>query len=181
MVDWFILFQGNSGMRNKLALLLVMSLAAGCDQPAEPVEQPASPSEPIEINEAPPPPLSGHDHPDHGPHNGTLIELGGEDYHAELVQDKQAALVTVYLLDRSAEMLMPIEATEVTLNLIHGGQPKQFKLTASPEETDPTGQSSRFTLTDPQLLEALDHEKSEARLVVLIKGLQYTGKVEHHH
>mgnify|MGYP006188166609 CR=1 FL=1 len=30
-------------------------------------------------------PHAGHAHPSHGPHGGDLIELGNEEYHAELV------------------------------------------------------------------------------------------------
>ena len=33
---------------------------------------------------------AGHAHPSEGPHGGSLIELGNEEYHAELVHDEQA-------------------------------------------------------------------------------------------
>jgi len=168
-------------MKYSLIVLAATMYLSGCDQPEqEPEEQPVS-QEPIEINELPPPALGdGHNHPDHGPHDGDLIELGGEDYHAELVHDHEQGTVTIYLLDSSAKKLMPIDATVVTINLTHDGNPEQFKLKASPEESDPDGNSSRFVSSDPHLAKDLDNEKTQGRLVVKIKGQQFTGKIEHH-
>lgn len=168
-------------MNMKLALLLILGLTAGCGPAEKPVEKSAPANEPIEINEAPPPPLGEDDHPEHGPHEGALIELGKEEYHAELVHDEKAGTVTVYLLDSAAKKSVPVEAGEVTMHLNHDGKPEQFKLTASREQSDPEGQSSRFVSSDTHLAEALDQEHAEARLVVVIKGKVFAGKVPHHH
>lgn len=122
-----------------------------------------------------------HAHPDSGPHGGHLIELGNEEYHAELVHDEDAGTVTIFLLDGSAENPVAIEASEVVVNLKHGGKGEQFKLAAQPQDRDPKGKSSRFVSNDKELGEDLDAEGADARLVVEIKGKSYTGEVSHEH
>lgn len=156
-----------------LALTAVAVGLAGCTR--EPVSNGPETS--------PPPPTvdmdHDHDHPSEGPHHGELIELGNEEYHAELVHEDGA--VTIYILDRSARELVPIGAAEVTINVAHDGQAKQFTLSASPQEGDVAGRASRFTSTDAALAEALDHEGSDARLAVTIAGKAYTGRIVHSH
>jgi hypothetical protein len=121
-----------------------------------------------------------HAHASEGPHGGTLIELGNEEYHAELVHDEQAGSVTIYLLDSAAKVSVPIEAADVSINLAHEGRGEQFKLSASADESDPQGKSSRFVSTDAELAEELDHEHAEAQLAVTINGKPYRGTIEHH-
>jgi hypothetical protein len=48
-----------------------------------------------------PPPASGHEH--HAPHGGTLVELGSEFAHVELVLDSATGTLTAYVLDGEAE------------------------------------------------------------------------------
>ncbi len=122
----------------------------------------------------------GHDHPAEGPHHGILIELGNETYHAELVHDEQSGTVTIYILDSGAKTAVPIDATELTINLKHDGQGEQFKLAASPDAGDPAGKSSRFVSSDAELGEDLEHEGADARLVAVIDGKSYSGDIAHH-
>ena len=128
---------------------------------------------------------TGHDH-DHahaseGPHGGSLLELGNEEYHAELVHDEAAGAVTIFVLDSAAKATAPIDAAEVTINLKHGDRGEQFKLAASPDQTDPPGKSSRYISTDAELAEDLDHEGAEPQLVITIGGKQYRANIEHDH
>ena len=58
---------------------------------------------------------AGHGHPSEGPHHGGLIELGNEEYHAELVHDDDAGTVTLYILDGGVTKQVPIDATEITI------------------------------------------------------------------
>ena len=121
-----------------------------------------------------------HDaHPSEGPHHGHLIELGGEEYHAELVHDEDA--VTIYILDGAAKKGVPIEATDIAINLQHDGKGEQFKLSASPDQDDPKGKSSRFVSNDQELSEDLYGEDAEVQLVLKIAGKSYRGTVEHDH
>lgn len=137
---------------------------------------------------APPPPTidphAGHDHGSHahpteGPHHGGLIELGNEEYHAELVHDEQS--VTIYVLNAAADKQVPIEATEITINTTHNGSPEQFKLEAMPDQIDPTAKSSRFVSSDPELAGHIDEEAATHRLVLTINGKSYRGDIAHDH
>jgi hypothetical protein len=151
-------------------LLLAVTLAVGCNQDTGGPTAPAAKNGDGHAE---------HDHPTEGPHGGELIELGNEEYHAELVHDEQAGTVTIYILDAHAEAAVPIDATELTINLKHDGQAEQFKLAASPDASNPPGKSSRFTSSDAELGEDLEHEGTEPQLVVAINGKQYRGKIEH--
>lgn len=153
--------------------LVALSLASfGCDGGAKPA---ASGDD-----------HAGHDHADHahpteGTHGGALIELGNEEYHAELIHDEKGGSVTIYLLDAHAEKAVPIDATELTINLKHDGMGEQFKLAAAPDAGDPEGKSSKFVSTEAELAEDLDHEGAEAQLVVTIEGKQFRGEIAHDH
>jgi len=156
-------------------LLMALTVAAGCNQDASgPAAPPANSGEGHADH-------AEHAHPTEGPHGGDLIELGNEEYHAELVHDEKAGTVTIYILDAHAEAAVPIDAPELTINLKHDGQAEQFKLAASPDASDPQGKSSRFTSSDAELGEDLEHEGAEPQLVVAINGKQYRGKIEHGH
>lgn len=119
-----------------------------------------------------------HGHPSEGPHHGSLIELGNEEYHAELVHDDEAGTVTIYLLDAAAKEPVAIDATEMTLNVKHDGEGAQFKLAAA-EAAE--GKASKFTSNENALAEALDEEGTETQLVVTIDGKQFRGEVAHDH
>ena len=122
----------------------------------------------------------GHEHPSEGPHHGDLVELGKEEYHAEIVHGKEGK-ITIYLLDHEAKKSVPTEAKQVMINLVHQGKAEQYKLPAAPDKGDPTGKTSRFSLTDKHLAEDLDADGSMAKLVITINGKQYTGKIAHDH
>ena len=138
-----------------------------------------SPDSTVVMDAPPPPTVDSHAHPTEGPHHGTLIELGNEEYHAELVHDEQS--VTIYLLDGSATKATPIDAAEVTINLVHDDKPEQFKLAANPDANDPVGKSSRFILQSAELVEELEHDHGAEKLSVLIGGKAYRGEIHHDH
>ncbi len=120
-----------------------------------------------------------HAHPHEGPHHGSLVELGDEEYHAEVVHD--ADTVTVYLLDSGAENAVPIDAKNLTINLTQAGKPRQFTLTASPEDSDGTEGSSRFLTKDAELVGHLDDASAAPQLTVIIDGTSFQGAIEHDH
>jgi hypothetical protein len=128
-----------------------------------------------------PPPVAGdaaaHSHA--GPHGGHVIELGADEYHAELVLDKDAGTATIYLLDSAAKEAVAIEATEIALNTRHDGQARQYPLAASPEAGNQPGTSSRFVSSDNQLITLLATGHADAELVLEINQKQYRGKVGH--
>ncbi len=84
-----------------IAAACLMLPAIGSAEPANP--QDASTEQPPE-----------HEH--HAPHGGTLVVLGEEFAHLELVLDSQAGRLTAYALDGEAEQ--PIRVAQPTLELI---------------------------------------------------------------
>jgi hypothetical protein len=128
---------------------------------------------------------SGHVHMHvHGPHDGELIEIGDEEYHAEMVHDNQT--VTIYVLDNKHEHSVPISAESITIKMVADNKPIQFKLAAKPQEGDPAGKTSRFESQQQALDLALDDEQAERELIIPIGGKTYQAKFvhfddEHHH
>jgi hypothetical protein len=158
----------NNGITLGISLAAISLL--GCGKNGEEGTSPAK---------SPPAAVDEHAHPSHGPHEGSLIELGNEEYHAELVHDERAETVTIFILDSSALAAVSIEATELLVNLSHDGEAEQFRLAAEPDVGDPAGKASRFVSTDSELAEELDHAHSSAQLVVTISGQQFRGAIEH--
>ena len=96
---------------------------------------------------------AGHDHGEHAgghshdnaPHDGTIVDWGGGDFHVEFVVDHDKQEATVYILDDNAKGAAPIVAEEVQLAI---KEPvTQIALKAAPQEGDPEGSSSRFVGT----------------------------------
>ncbi|MEI6239981.1 MAG: hypothetical protein WCR51_06305 [Planctomycetia bacterium] len=121
-----------------------------------------------------------HVHPTEGPHHGALIELGKEDYHAELVHDDATDTVTIHILDASATKAVPITAKHVILNMRVGGKPRQFPLPARAQTGEAAGSSSAFAATDKELCTVLDSHGASGRLNVEIGGKVYVGKIGGH-
>lgn len=161
-----------------------LSLAGfvGCNEPAAKAPAPAATGEQHAEGDGHEHGEEGHadhDHPSEGPHHGHLIELGEEEYHAELTHDDATGKVTIYLLDSGAKNSVPIAAEAVTINLVTDGKPKQFTLPAVADENDPAGKSSRFEVADEELHEALEAENAKGRLNITIEGKDYVGTIEH--
>jgi hypothetical protein len=123
-----------------------------------------------------------HEH-EHGPHSGHLVELGEEEYHAEVVFDAKAAKITVYLLDSTAKKPAPSDAKEIKLDLTIAGQPKSFAAKAVADTGDPPNKSSRFEVADnPEIKSNIkDEEDLKGSVTAPIGGKTYTGKIVHEH
>lgn len=127
----------------------------------------------------------GHDdhsgHGAHGPNGGEIVEVGNEEFHAEVVVDEETHRIDVYILGSDAATAKPIDATEVSVSFKHGDEVEEFKLAAAALDGEPEGQSSKFTLTDEELFEEL-HEHSEgATLTFMSGGEELSGMVTHSH
>ena len=162
-----------------LSLVLATTLglcAAGCQPTAPP-----APSSGGSVTAPPPATVASgadeHGHPSEGPHHGPLIELGNEEYHVEVVHDDATGAVTLYLLDAHAEKVVTTTATEAVINLKHGDTPEQFKLAAQPEDGNPAGQTSRFILTNKELVEHLHEAAAGAKLNITIGDTPYSGSI----
>ena len=120
-----------------------------------------------------------HAHPSEGPHHGQLIELGNDEYHAELVHDDDTHTVTIHLLDGQAKNSVASEEPELVMNLVVEGQPTQFTLVALPESNDPEGKSSKFQSQDEAFCKALDAHGVKGRLNVTVNGKPLVGSFKH--
>lgn len=127
----------------------------------------------------------GHDHgagehAEHGPHEGQLIELGKEEYHAELVHDDKTHTITIYLLDGKAKEAVTSDAAELTINLVVDGKPEQFALPATPQDGEAAGKVSRFQLVSEPLCKALDSKEVKGRLNVKLGDQTFAGDLAPH-
>ncbi|MDX1925289.1 MAG: hypothetical protein SFV81_02150 [Pirellulaceae bacterium] len=162
----------------RLTFLGVVALV-GCNRVDTAATPSMAPTVPLSMDVPPPATVDIHSHPSEGPHHGTLIELGKEEFHAELVHDDKS--VSIYILDDAAKTAVPIEANELVINLLHDGKPEQFKLIAKPDTGDPPGRSSRFVSEDPELAGHINDESSKPKLNISINGKSYRGIIEHDH
>ncbi len=123
-----------------------------------------------------------HDHGVEGPHGGHIIELGTEDYHAELTHDEEANRVGVYMLGGDAKTAAPIEAESVTINVSVDGEPAQYVLPAAPHPATVEVKGAYFELLSEPLHEVVsghsDAPNTHARLNVTIDGKPYVGLIE---
>ncbi len=122
-----------------------------------------------------------HAHASKGPHKGSLIELGEEEYHAEIVHDEDMGRVTIYLLGSDAKTDVTTNAKDVVINAKVNGKAVQMKLKAAPQKSDKAGTSSRFFSTSEDLMKLLDDHDVKPILRVSIAGKTYNGKIEHDH
>ncbi|MBI1349128.1 hypothetical protein GC163_22900 [bacterium] len=120
----------------------------------------------------------GHDHggSSEGPHHGSLIELGEEEFHGEIVVDGKSHTLKLYLLGPDAKSDATTAATEATLTL-EGGP----TLTLKPAEGQTEGMVSLFTVTDDKAV----HEIAEAEFIHGELSIQmgektYTAHVDAH-
>lgn len=158
------------------ALVGVAALAGGCQREAGRAAGTAPQTQPSLGKDQ-----DHQAHPVTGPHGGELIELGSDEFHAELVHDEQGGTVAIHLLDARAEKAVPIDAAEVTINLRYAGHAAQHALAAAPDADDPPGKASRFVSREAQLDAGLEQAGAELQVVVMIDGRQYRGRIAHVH
>lgn len=120
-------------------------------------------------------------HPAHGPHSGELLEIGNEEFHAEVVVDETKKLFAIYVLDAQAKSYVALDAPFLAVNMKLANKPVQFKLKAVPQTTDKAGYSSCFQLTSPELMNGLHANGSDPKLTLKIGKKSYVVKIVHDH
>lgn len=155
----------------------VCVLALGCGPSAD--YKPSS--------KLPPATKKEHDHATHegahlhygaGPHGGAVVELGGDDYHAELVFDHDAHALQVFLLKADAKSPLPTKTAEATLAQDEG---KSLSLKASPLDGESDGLSSRFQIVDEALVHSiLEKGFLHGDLTVQIDGKSFKSHLDLH-
>ncbi len=63
---------------------------------------------------------------------GTPVELGREDYHVELVLDRESGLLQVYVLDGEMENFVRCQAPSIEIRTTVGGREETLVLKAVP-------------------------------------------------
>lgn len=126
------------------------------------------------------PPDHGHAHV-HGPHDGHIVELGHEEYHAEVVFDAAARKLTVYLLGADVKTPQLLAEPSLSVHLEGGPAPVSLTLNAEPLEGEADGQSSRFSLSEGVPETIKDIEDVHGEVVVTIADKQYKGEIGHDH
>ncbi|HEX7376583.1 MAG TPA: hypothetical protein VF278_05695 [Pirellulales bacterium] len=127
---------------------------------------------------------AGHDHHDHaelGPHGGQLVELGEEEFHAEIIHNDDTHAVSVYVLDGKAEDTVAIAAPSVTIEVDAGGAARRFSLPAVHLGQDDVTRTFCFEAVDEALCDALDEEGSKSIVSVEIDGKSFSGAFAHAH
>lgn len=148
----------------------VMSCGIGC--PANNSEFKKS----SELKKAPA--VHDHEHGAKGPHGGSLVELGEEEYHAEVLVDHDAHVVRVYVLGKDAKSAEPITAADLAIAL-PGKDPLTLK--AAPQKGDGEGKASVFELNDDAVVHMLmDAKAIHGKLNVTIADKPYTGEIDYH-
>lgn len=117
-----------------------------------------------------------HDHAAEGPHHGSLIELGKEEFHAELVIDAKAHALRVYLLGPDAKADATTAAAELSI-AVEGGP----TLTLKPAAGSAEGKHSTFELVDEKAV----HDIAEAgflhgTLTVQVGEKSFSGGIDVH-
>lgn len=125
-----------------------------------------------------------HDHAHaHGPHDGHVIELGDEEYHAEITLDEESKKLTIYVYGPELKNAVPIDQKEVIANLKIDGKDSELKLAAAPQEGDGEGKSSRFELTLSEDVAKGIHDAEDliGTIKLKIEGVDFEGEITHDH
>lgn len=119
-----------------------------------------------------------HDHGAKGPHGGSLVELGDEEYHAEVVLDHDSHALRVFVLGKDAKSAVTTTATEVTV-AVEGKAAVTLK--AAPLEGETDGKTSRFELIDDEVVHnILDAKFLHGDLKISIGDKPYSGHIDMH-
>lgn len=97
---------------------------------------------------------NGHEHEHTAPHGGTLVVLGDEFAHLELVLDAGTGKLTAYVLDGEAENPIRLEQEEIEIKIGDGEKDGvTLKLKAVPNVLtgETAGDSSEFSVQSDRL------------------------------
>jgi hypothetical protein len=115
----------------------------------------------------------GAKHEHRAPHGGTLVELGGEFAHLEIVLDAASGQLTAYVLDGEAETSIRLEQEELALSVKGktGDVPVLLKAVGSTLTGEKPGDTSQFE----GQLDALRGQKDfDASVVAItVKGRKF--------
>lgn len=113
-----------------------------------------------------------------GPHGGAIVELGDDEYHAEVVVDGKTQTLQVFLLGSDAKTEAATGATEAT---VVTEDQKSLTLKSAPQKGDAEGKTSRFELNDEEAVGALAKAGYlHGSLQLEIDGKPFRGDIDAH-
>jgi hypothetical protein len=121
---------------------------------------------------APRAPASSATHEDHrAPHGGSLLELGEEEAHVEVVHDPKAGVLTLHVYGK--DLKSPVAVPPPTILLSAAGGPRTLTPTALDAEPGRTS-ATTWRLVDP----ALATDPLDGRLRITVNGKQHQTPLE---
>jgi hypothetical protein len=114
-------------------------------------------------------PVAKHEHTP--PHGGTVVVLGDELYHLELVHEPTAGRLIAYVLDGHLENFVRVAAAgfEVTAKVGTESRPMEFTARANTETGERVGDTAQFE-------SQADWLKGRAEFDAVLKSLTIRGK-----
>lgn len=145
---------------NLFAFLLASILWSGCQKPPPPSTGQDS---------------LGHDHTHEPPHGGTVVALGGEEFHLEFVLDAGTNRIQAFVLDGHMHEFVRIPAPEfeVLAKLPGTNATLTFKAVTKSETGETVGNTALFEATADWLRTNRTFDAELKDLV--IGGKQYTS------
>lgn len=103
----------------KIVFLIAIALSlCGCQSPSTNPSTPATPS-PTASSSAANVAKSNGEHEHSAPHGGTLVELGEEFAHLEIVLDAATGKLTAFALDGEAENAVRLKQPEIEITIVN--------------------------------------------------------------
>lgn len=121
---------------SRLLTALLLPLAGGCGESSQVKPDPSAAT------------LHGHahGHSHEAPHGGTVVVLGNDSYHVELVHNRQAGRLTLYVLDGHMENFIRLPVPSLELTCVVWGAERTLTLGAVPQAAtgETVGDTSQF-------------------------------------
>lgn len=151
--------------------ILMLFIASGCSQ--NPTNGPTA-----SATASSTPRHEDHEHHHKAPHGGTLIELGEEFAHLEILLDADSGTLTAYVLDGEAETPVRLPGTPMLLAL-SGGE----TVTLVPVVNELTGETETDSATYRAVVESLKGSRKFEGVVkeVSVRGSHFTDVVVSYH
>jgi hypothetical protein len=113
-----------------------------------------------------------------GPHGGAIVELGDDEYHAEIVIDAKSHALRAFLYGPDAKTAAAVAAAEIA---IVTEDQKTLKLKAAPQDGDGEGKASKFELIDEASVgQVVSAGFLHGSLQIEVDGKPYRGDVDAH-
>lgn len=129
-----------------VAGLIGLVVNAGCSSNATPASTTSSPASATKL-------VTTEDEHGHKPsaHGGTLVSIGTDNYHAEVVFE-QAGKIRLFMLGKDESRVVEIESQTVSAFIKAGGIKESipFELKPKPQPGDQSGMTSQFVGEIPQ-------------------------------